>query len=103
MSARLGGKRDALQISVLVLGISVVSFGFLAFLKDKIAIIALALGNRLLQGLSATLIYTIIYSIGLSYYPEQADAFIGYIEAFTGIGLIAGPILGSTLFGLAGF
>ena len=80
-----------------------VSFGFLAFVKEKQAIITLALGNRLIQGLSATIIYTIIYSIGLSYYPEFADAFIGYIEAFTGIGLIVGPILGSTLFGLAGF
>jgi MFS family permease len=48
MSAKLGGKRNALQVSVLVLGISIVSFGFLAFVKEKNAILSLALGNRLL-------------------------------------------------------
>ena len=48
MSKILGGKRNALQIGVLVLGISVVSFGFLAFVKEKNGIVPLALGNRLL-------------------------------------------------------
>lgn len=48
VSTKLGGKRNALQISVMVLGLSVISFGFLAFVKEKNAIITLALGNRFL-------------------------------------------------------
>jgi len=46
VSTKLGGKRNALQISVMVLGLSVISFGFLAFVKEKNTIMSLALGNR---------------------------------------------------------
>ena len=38
-----------------------------------------------------------------SYYPNDKEALIGYIEATMGIGLILGPIIGSFLYSFLGF
>ena len=38
-----------------------------------------------------------------SYYPDDKEVLIGYIEATMGIGLILGPIIGSFLYSLMGF
>ena len=39
----------------------------------------------------------------MNFYPNHKEAIVGYIEAATGIGLILGPILGSSLYSIGGY
>jgi MFS family permease len=44
-----------------------------------------------------------MYSISTNFFPDHKEAMVGYIEAATGIGLILGPLIGSTLFSIGGY
>jgi MFS family permease len=44
-----------------------------------------------------------MYSISTNFFPDNKDAMIGYIEAVTGVGLIMGPLIGSSLYALGGY
>jgi len=44
-----------------------------------------------------------MYSLATNCFSDQKELMIGYIEAITGVGLIAGPLLGSALYALGGY
>ena len=46
---------------------------------------------------------TTCYSIATNDFPEKKEQIVGWVEALTGVGLIMGPILGSTLYALLGY
>ena len=39
----------------------------------------------------------------MNYFPNNREEMIGYIEAFQGIGLIVGPLIGSLLYSIGGY
>ena len=47
--------------------------------------------------------YTTIYAIITNKYPEKKEALLGMLEASFGVGLIFGPLAGSSLFDYFGF
>lgn len=53
--------------------------------------------------MASSSIQTTCYSIATNFYPEKKEALVGYIEAFTGIGLMIGPVLGSILYHFGGY
>jgi MFS family permease len=59
--------------------------------------------NRFLQGFSSSLIQTTMYSVSTNFFPDHKEAMVGYIEAATGIGLILGPLIGSSLYSIGGY
>ena len=44
-----------------------------------------------------------MYSICTNFFENDKEAVIGYIEAFTGIGTIIGPLLGMVLYSIGGY
>ena len=46
---------------------------------------------------------TTCYSIATNDFPEKKEQIVGWVEALTGLGLILGPIIGSTLYELLGY
>lgn len=44
-----------------------------------------------------------MYSISTNFFPDHKEAMVGYIEAATGIGLILGPLIGSSLYSIGGY
>jgi len=53
--------------------------------------------------MSSSLIQTTMYSVSTNFFPDHKEAMVGYIEAATGIGLILGPLIGSTLYSIGGY
>ena len=39
----------------------------------------------------------------MNYFPDNKEEMIGYIEAFQGMGLISGPLIGSLLYSIGGY
>ncbi len=65
--------------------------------------VSISLTIRSLQGFASATLSTCCFSIVTNFYPNGKEELVGYMEAFTGIGLVVGPIVGSVLYTLLGF
>lgn len=54
----------------------------------------LALLIRLVQGIGSACIQVAVFSIVAIQFPKEKVTYFGYCESATGIGLMAGPIVG---------
>jgi len=97
------GRRSLIFIGVLLMGTSFMFFGLADYVQDPLIFTLCLFIIRFLQGFSSALIQTTLYSVCTNFYPEDKEALVGYIEAITGVGMIAGPILGSTLYTIGGY
>jgi predicted MFS family arabinose efflux permease len=70
---------------------------------DTDVFFALSLGARVFSGIGAACIFTVGYAIPQSDYPEEMNEILGLCEFYSGLGLMVGPVVGSSLFYLAGF
>jgi len=55
------------------------------------------------QGTACAIAYTTIYAIITNRYPNRKEALLGMLEASFGVGLICGPLAGSSLYKIFGF
>jgi len=85
------------------MGCTFICFGLVVQTTSVEKIIALSLLLRFVQGASSTFVQTTCYSIAANDFPEMKEAIVGWIEAFTGIGCIMGPVVGSILYSAFGF
>ena len=85
------------------MGLSFVCFGFVEFLEKQISILTLGFVLRFIQGASSAFVQTTCYSIATNDFPEKKEMIVGWVEAMTGLGLIVGPIIGSTLYSFFGY
>lgn len=58
---------------------------------------------RFIQGASSAFVQTTCYSIATNDFPDKKEQIVGWVEALTGLGLIVGPIIGSTLYSMLGY
>ena len=70
---------------------------------DTEVFFALCLLARVFSGLGAACIFTVGYAIPQSDYPEEMNEILGLCEFYSGLGLMVGPVVGSSLFYFAGF
>lgn len=70
---------------------------------DNEVFFALGLTARVFSGLGAACIFTVGYAIAQSDYPDEISEILGLCEFYSGLGLMIGPVIGSSLFYLAGF
>lgn len=97
------GRRNLIMYGLALMGFAFILFGVISRVEHKPTFIGLSLLIRFLQGFSSCMIQTTMFSLGTNFFPEDKDAMVGYMEAVTGIGLILGPIIGSTLYSLGGY
>ena len=85
------------------MGLAFVCFGFIHDIEEIPIILTIGFTLRFIQGASSAFVQTTCYSIATNDFPEKKDQIVGWVEALTGLGLILGPIIGSTLYGLLGY
>ena len=85
------------------MGLCFALFGVIRYMHTPWLIMIYSLTLRLLKGACSAFIQTTCYSVVINDYPDKKEAMIGYLEASTGVGLILGPLAGSTLYALYGF
>ena len=86
-----------------LLSLSIVGFGAVHYVDDKILIVSLFILTRIGQGMAIAMINTSAYAYASLANPEKVEKTISLFEALTGIGNAVGPILGSLLYDLMGF
>ena len=97
------GHKNLLSGGIGFMGIAIVCFGFIENMSNRVNIIVLAFILRFVQGLSNATLLTSYFTIATNDYKEKKVEIIGWIEAMIGLGLVIGPIIGSTLYSAFGF
>ena len=97
------GHKNLLAGGIGVMGLAIISFGFIEHMTNRVNIIMFAFILRFIQGLSVSFLLPAYFTISTTDYPERKVEILGLIEAMIGLGLVIGPIIGSTLYSLFGF
>lgn len=92
------GRRLVLYTGI-ILGISsMVGFGFMIWINNRILFIILSFALRLLTGVASAFICVSAYAMVSIKYPENVQAKISLLEAANGAGLFIGPIFGGLVY-----
>jgi hypothetical protein len=51
-----------------------------------------------MHGIASSTIQTTAYAVGTNDFPKRKELIVGGVEAMTGVGNIAGPLLSSVLY-----
>jgi MFS family permease len=86
-----------------LMGTCFMCFGLIDKFESPTAVLYMALFLRFIQGTCVAMIYTTIYAIITNKYPMRKEALLGMLEASFGVGLICGPLAGSSLYNAFGF
>ena len=97
------GNTNMISLGITTMGLAFIFFGFIPRLDDMTSILTLGFILRFIQGASSAFVQTTCYSIATNEFPDQKEKVVGWVEAMTGLGLITGPIVGSTLYALLGY
>ena len=112
------GQPNLLGFGLTLMGLSVFSFGYVKQIQDQATVICMSLFLRFVQGkfknpllnafvvgLASAILNTSSYSFASLIYPdkEKLESAISMLEATSGIGLIIGPIVGSSIYTAVGF
>ena len=63
----------------------------------------LSIAIRFIQGIGDSMVATSAYSIVSIEFPDQREVYIGYCQTAVGLGLLMGPVIGTTIYGFAGY
>ena len=80
------------------MGLSMIGFGLTPFSSSFLMFTILSFLFRFLQGWSSWSIQTTSYAIVSVTFPLEQEKYIALIETSVGVGLILGPVLGSTIY-----
>lgn len=97
------GRKAVLLSGLLLMSVTMIGFGLIAYIHNPTLLISVSLMLRLLQGLSSSMIQTTSYSIVVVSYGKDSQKFLGILEAATGFGLVAGAFCGSLLYSFFGY
>jgi MFS family permease len=67
-------------------------------LSNSKTFFALSLIVRFIQGVGDSMVATSAYSIVSIEFPHQREVYIGYCQTAVGLGLLLGPVIGTTIF-----
>lgn len=99
----LYGSRNVIRWGITIMGCSFILFGSCEYIKNHLVFMTVALSVRFVEGFATSMMLTAFCSICTNQYPDRKEELIGYLEAFNGIGLVVGPIIGSALYSIIGF
>jgi MFS family permease len=63
----------------------------------------LSLLIRFFQGVGDSMVATSAYSIVSIEFPHQREVYIGYCQTAVGLGLLMGPVIGTSIYGAVGY
>ena len=96
-------RKSILLLGLISMAFELVLFGLTTYLSSNYETAVISLLIRGFQGVSASMIMTTSYAIVTIVYKENQQQYLGFLESSQGLGLIVGPMIGSTLYTFIGF
>lgn len=97
------GRKTTLILGCASLGISMFCFGLFVYVNNPAVYGILCFVARFFEGFGNGCMISAANAIISFNYPDNMSSLIGLTQTFTGLGMLAGPILGSLLFFIGGF
>lgn len=97
------GRKFMIFTGLLMEGIAIICFGLIDFIEDGTAYAILSGVCRMFEGAGNACLITSSYALVASHYPMNKENVVGTLQVFTGVGMMAGPLLGSLLYAIGGF
>ena len=97
------GNSNMIALGIATMGTAFICFGFVEQLDSMVYILTVGCILRFVQGAASAFVQTTCYSIAVNEFPERKEEVVGWVEAMTGVGLISGPIIGSSLYSILGY
>ena len=97
------GNANMIALGIATMGTAFVFFGLLDQLESLVYIFTAGCILRFVQGAASAFVQTTCYSIAINEFPKRKEEVVGWVEAMTGVGLISGPIIGSSLYSILGY
>lgn len=92
------GRRFTLYSGIILQSLSMIGFGLIVWIDNKILFIILSFAFRLLGGTACSFICVAAYAMVAIKYRENVQAKISLLEAANGAGLFVGPIFGGLIY-----
>lgn len=97
------GRRKILIFGLSFMGLAMIGFGTIPFSNSTFILTLLAFFFRFCQGIASCSIQTTSYAIVSMTFPDEQEKYIALIETAVGVGLILGPVMGSSIYAFFGF
>ena len=97
------GFANLVAFGLVCMGISIIPFGYFLKLESPMSCVALGIVLRVMQGTASAAINSTCYSLAADKYPEQTEAMVGLLEAFSGLGGVAGLLGGAYIYESMGY
>ena len=96
-------RKSIIVVGLILESIAIMLFGFLDNINDRKWFAIGASGCRMMEGVGNAFINTAIYALVTSHYKNNEADIISFLQIFTGVGMMTGPLFGSLLYALGGF
>lgn len=97
------GQKKILALGCLSESIAMLTFGVLIYLDDPVAYGVLCFICRIVEGFGNCCLNSATSSLICTQYSDNMGNLMGITQTFTGLGMLAGPVVGSFLYELGGF
>ncbi|XP_062611583.1 MFS-type transporter SLC18B1-like [Saccostrea cucullata] len=97
------GTKFLFVAGVSVSGVCTILFGVLIYSPGGYQFILLSFLCRSLEALASAAFITASYAILTDAFPKHIATVVGYLELFTGVGMMVGPAIGGGLYSLSGY
>jgi MFS family permease len=97
------GRKNYIILGNLLIVLSTVGFGLTKYIDNDLAFFIASVSFRMVQGFGDAACSTSVFSLIGSAFPDDRDLYFGYLESAVGIGLMAGPVIGQTIFNLVDY
>lgn len=92
-----------ISLGLLVVGVAVISFGFLDKAPDGKPFVVLALSIRLIESIGCILFNVFNFTAVATLFPDSIASSFSILQTGYGVGLLAGPTIGALLYDFGGF
>ena len=97
------GRKKVLVLGCVCESMAMIAFGMFVYVDDAFWYGALSFFCRVVEGFGNGCLNSASTSIIAYKYEDDMSKLIGVVQTFTGLGMLAGPMLGSFLFEQGGF
>ena len=97
------GHSRIMALGIFLMAMSIACFGFGIYIESNSDLVTTAITLRMCQGIASSMINTAAYSFAAQAYRDEIGKYVSLFEGFVGIGITAGPILGSLVYSYLGF
>jgi len=97
------GRKNTIIIGDIIMIGATIGIGATEYIKDTYVYLGVTIALRFVQGIGAAMVQTSCYAIITYVFAENREKYIGMAEAFTGIGLMIGPVFSGFLYEWIGY